>query len=56
MNGYEMSTNYLGKHFAPAKVAGLGLLRGDPRAAATRVGLLQHLAGQDRHDARPAHA
>ena len=22
MNGYEMSTNYLGKHFAPAKVAG----------------------------------
>jgi arylsulfatase A-like enzyme len=22
MNGYEMSTNYLGKHLAPAKIAG----------------------------------
>ena len=55
MNGYEMSTNYLGKHFAPAKVAGLGLLRGDPRGRLPRVGLLEHLAGPDRHDARPAH-
>ena len=34
---------------------GLGLLRGDPQGRLPRVGLLQHLAGQDRHDARPAH-
>ena len=33
----------------------LGLLRGDPQGRLPRVGLLQHLAGQDRHDARPAH-
>ncbi len=38
MNGYEMSTNYLGKHLAPAKIAGVGHASRRSSGAATTGG------------------
>ena len=51
MNGYEKSTNYLGKHLAPAKVPGWSNFEAILGGGYHEWGFWSTCRRQDRHDA-----